>query len=435
MGDVTLKNASPFEPACAEPPASETKRKAMAPAWAPLRREMFRALWIAAVVSNLGTWMHEVGASWLMTQLAPSPLMVALIQAAENLPFLMLALATGALADTFDRRRLLIISQSWMLGAATVLGILTALHWMTPSLLLALTFVLALGNVLNGPSWQAIVPEMVPRSEVTAAISLNSVGFNVARALGPALGGVVVASFGAGAVFLLNAISFLGVIIVLKRWRRPAAAITKPRVSLMEAVTTGLRFTHRSATIRSVLARTVLFLVGGSSLFSLIPLYVRDYLGRGAAGYGGLLGFFGVGAVVGGTMLPHLLHWRWLGPARLSGSGVILFADALAVMAFRGRYAAACLAMLAAGFVWSTVLSIFNTSVQLHAPEWVRGRALAIYQLTFAGVVFGFSAFWGLLAEHLGIPQALMAAALALAAGSLANSRFPVTLEADASHE
>lgn len=434
MGDSAIDKGSAVPSTGAEGGAGVVAKPVMAPAWAPLRRQLFRALWIAAVASNLGTWMHEVGASWLMTQLAPSPLMVSLIQATENLPFLMLALATGALADTADRRQLLILSQSWMLAAAAVLGLLTVLHWMTPSLLLGLTFILALGNVLNGPSWQAILPEMVSRTEVTAAISLNSVGFNVARALGPALGGLVVAACGSGAVFLLNAVSFLGVIMVLRRWRRPPPPRTKPREKLADAVGAGLRFVRDSAKIRAVLVRTALFLVGGSALFSLLPLYVRDYLGRGAAGFGGLLGFFGLGAVVGGTLLPHLLHWPWVGSARLLGGGVILFADVLALMAVKGNYPAACLAMLLAGFVWATVLSTFNTSIQLNAPEWVRGRALAMYQLTFAAFVFAFSAFWGYFAERLGIPQAFLGAALAMAAGYLAISRFPVVLDSETLH-
>jgi len=429
MGDATINKGSSFPPALDDGPASVETVKVMTPAWAPLKRELFRALWIAAVVSNLGTWMHEVGASWLMTQLAPSPVMVSLIQATENLPFLMLALATGALADTFDRRRLLLLSQSWMLAAAAVLGVLTVLHWTTPGVLLALTFVLSLGNVLNGPSWQAILPEMVPRTEVTAAISLNSVGFNVARALGPALGGLVVASYGSGAVFLLNAVSFLGVIVVLRRWRRPRPVRSGPRERLLPAVAKGLRFARSTPSIQRVLARTSLFLVGASVLFSLLPLYVRDYLGKGAAGYGGLLGFFGLGAVIGGTLLPHLLHWRWVGQGRLLGGGVLLFADLLALMAVRARYPLACAAMFLAGFVWATVLSTFNTSVQLNAPEWVRGRVLAMYQLTFAGMVFVFSAFWGYVAERLGIAQALLAAALALAAGFLAIARFPVVID------
>lgn len=403
MGDSVIKEGNPFPATSGDAQVGIKSAAAIAPSWAPLRREMFRALWIAAVVSNLGTWMHEVGASWLMTQLAPSPLMVSLIQATENLPFLMLALATGALADTVDRRRLLILSQGWMLGAAGGLGLLTVLHRTTPSLLLALTFILALGNVLNGPSWQAILPEMVSRPEVTAAISLNSVGFNVARALGPALGGVVVAAWGSGAVFLLNAVSFLGVIVVLSRWRRPPPISTRPPEKLVEAMARGLRFVQTSPRIRAVLLRTSLFLIGGSALWGLMPLYVRDYLGRGAAGYGGLLAFFGLGAVVGGSLLPHLLHWPSIGTRRLLDGGVILFASVLALLALWAHYPMACLEMALAGFVWATVLSTFNTSVQINAHGWVRGRVLAIYQLTFAGIVFGFSALWGYVAEHLRI--------------------------------
>jgi predicted MFS family arabinose efflux permease len=370
--------------------------------------------------------MQEVGASWLMTQLAPSPLVVSLIQTAEALPVFLLALAAGALADVVDRRRLLIFSQCWMLGAAAGLGLLTVLHLTTPQLLLAFTFLLSFGNALNGPAWQAIVPELVPHAEVPAAVSLNSVAFNVARAAGPALGGLVVAAAGSGAVFLLNAVSFLGVIVVLYRWRRTPRKSVLPAERVVGAMRAGWRYVAHAPSIRSVLIRVSLFMLGASAFWGLVPLFARQNLGRGAAGFGVLLGFFGSGAVIGGSFLPSLQ--RRLGIKRLLRATTLLYAGALALMAVWPRFPVACVAAFAAGSAWTTALSTFNTSIQLNTAAWVRGRALAFYQLTyFAGLGAG-SAVWGSVAEHVGIPRALLVAALALAVGLLAATRFPVGL-------
>jgi MFS family permease len=369
--------------------------------------------------------MQEVGASWLMTQLAPSPLIVSLIQTAGALPVFLLSLAAGALADVVDRRRLLIFSQSWMLGAAAGLGILTVFHLISPLLLLAFTFLLGLGNALNGPAWGAIVPELVPNAEVPAAVSLNSVGFNVARAAGPALGGLVVAAAGSGAVFLLNAVSFLGVIVVLYRWRRRTRESVLPAERVVGAMRAGWRYVAHAPSIRSVLARTSLFMLGASAFWGLVPLFARQNLGLGAAGYGVLLGFFGSGAVIGGSILPRLQ--RGLGIKRLLRATTLLYAGALALMAVWHYFPVACAATFAAGFAWTSALSTFNTSIQLNTPAWVRGRALAFYQLTYYAGLGAGSALWGSVAEHVGIPRGLLVAALALAMGLIVAARFPVS--------
>src|SRR4051794_24062228 len=208
-------------------------------AWSPLSHALFRALWLAAVASNIGTWMHNVGAEWLMTTLAPTPLTVALMQTAENAPTFLLALPAGALADIVDRRRLLLFSQGWMLVSGVALAVLALMGWATPSMLLLLTFSLGLGAALNAPAWQAIVPELVPRSELPTAVSLNSVAFNIARAVGPALGGLVVAALGSWAVFLLNSISFVGVILVIYRWRREPIESISPTERVVGAMRAG----------------------------------------------------------------------------------------------------------------------------------------------------------------------------------------------------
>jgi MFS family permease len=404
----------------------QTDKAVITSAWVPLRLKLFRTLWIAAVASNVGTWMHEVGASWLMTQLAPSPLTVSLIQTAEAAPVFLLALAAGALADVVDRRRLLIFSQSWMLAAAGGLGLLTVLRVTTPHLLLAFTFLLSFGGALNGPAWQAIVPELVPRAELPAAVSLNSVGFNVARAAGPALGGLVVAAAGSGAVFLLNAVSFLGVIVVLYHWQRTPGKSALPAERVFGAMRSGVRYVIHAPPIHSVLIRVSLFMLGASALWSLVPLFARQNLGRGAAGYGVLLGFFGVGAVIGGSFLPRTQ--LELGIQRLLGAGTIVFASALTLMALWHYFAVACAAMFAAGFAWTSELSTFNTSIQLSTPAWVRGRALAVYQLTYFAGLGAYSALWGSVASHVGVARALLIAGLTLGASLTVAARFRVGL-------
>jgi MFS family permease len=389
-----------------------------------LGHEVFRILWIASVASNIGTMMQDVGASWLMTQLAPSPLMVSLIQTAGAAPMLVLSFAAGALADIVDRRRLLIFSQSWMLAAAAALGILTVLHRTSPLILLCLTFSLGLGGALNGPAWQAIVPELVPRAELAAAVSLNSVGFNVARAVGPAIGGLVVAAGGSGSVFLLNAASFLGVIVVLYRWHRRPRKSVLPAERVLEAMRAGWRYVAHAPTIRSTLIRVTLFVLGASAFWGLVPLFARQNLGLGAAGYGVLLGFFGSGAVIGGSILPRLQ--RWLGIERLLTGTTLVTAVSLALMGVWRHFPVACASAFAAGFVWTAAFSTFNTSVQLNTAGWVRGRALAFHQLTyFAGLGAG-SALWGYVAEWVGIPRALVIAALSLIMGLVMAAHYPV---------
>jgi len=405
--------------------ASAERRLSVSSAWITLRRELFRVLWIASVASNLGTMMQEVGASWLMTQLAPSPLIVSLIQTAGALPVFLLSLAAGALADVVDRRRLLIFSQSWMLGAAAGLGILTVFHLTSPLILLTFTFLLGVGNALNGPTWSAIVPELVPRAEVGAAVSINSVGFNVARAAGPALGGLVVAAAGSGAVFLLNAASFLGVIVVFYRWRRKPRKSVLPAERVVGAMRAGWRYVAHAPSIRSALVRTSLFMLGASAFWGLVPLFARQNLGRGAAGYGVLLGFFGSGAVLGGSILPSLQ--RGLGIKRLLRATTLLYAGALALMAVWHHFPVACAAAFAAGSAWTAAFSTFNTSIQLNTATWVRGRSLAFYQLTYYAALGAGSALWGSVAEHVGIPRALLVAALALALGLIVAVRFPVS--------
>jgi MFS family permease len=382
-------------------------------AWAPLREPLFRSLWIAAIISYIGTWMQSVGAGWMMTMLTMSPLMVGLVQAAVALPVFLVILPAGALADMVDRRRFLLITQGWMVLASGTLGVLTLLHVVTPWILLGFTFVLGLGAVMNDPAWQAITPELVPSEQHAAAVAMNSAGFNVARAVGPALGGMVIAAAGSGTAFLLNALSFFGVILVLYRWKRPPVERIETE-ALWGAVGSGIAYVRRSALVQSVLIRTGAFSIGAIALLALLPILARPF---GATGYGVLLGSFGMGALAGATILPRLRR-------SLSVDGVVATAIVLfAIMTFAaGRihgFAELCVVMGTAGAAWIGILACLNTAAQTMSPSWVRARALSMYLLVLQGGMAIGSTLWGALATRIGLPDALLCSALALGAGLL----------------
>ncbi|HEX6182365.1 MAG TPA: MFS transporter [Pyrinomonadaceae bacterium] len=392
--------------------------------WSPLRLPLFRALWLAAVASNVGTWMHNVGAEWLMTTLAPTPFIVALMQTAETAPTFLLALPAGALADIIDRRRLLIFSQAWMLLAAIALAASTLAGLTNPTVLLLLTFALGLGAAMNAPAWQAIVPELVPRDELAAAVSVNSVAFNIARAVGPALGGLLVAAAGPWAVFLLNSFSFVGVILVLYRWRRESVESISPTERVVGAMRAGLRYTRHAPELRNVLARTGVFALCASALWALMPLVARTELGLGAFQYGLLLGCLGAGAIAGA----FLLSWakRAVSVNVLVVLGTIVFAVATAALGYVRIYWLLCAAMLCGGVAWMTTMSSLNVSVQTVVPEWVRARALALYLLVFFGSLAAGAAAWGATAERAGLHATLLAAAAALVLGLAVAPFFPL---------
>ena len=404
------------QPTQPRPPAS---RDSM---WTPLGGALFRAIWLASLASNVGTWMQNVGASWLMTSLSPSPLMVSLIQTASSLPIFLLALPAGALADVVDRRRLLIVSQAWMLAAAGVLGFLTLAHMTTPALLLALSFALGIGAALNAPAWQAIIPEVVSRNELQAAIALGGINFNFARAVGPALGGLVVAMMGAGANFILNAVSFLGVIIVLYRWKRQHIAELLPAERFLGAMRAGVRYVRHAPLLRAVLIRTAAFIVGGAAMWAALPLIARQQLHLTADGYGGLLGAFGAGAVAGGTALK--LIRRYLSRDGLIVYGTIVFAIMTLGLGYVRSVLAAYLLMGAGGSAWVALMAELNVATQLAVPRWVQGRALAIFQIVIQGGLAIMSVGWGGLAEKIGIPWAMYAAGAVLLLSTAANLRW-----------
>lgn len=380
-------------------------------AWEPLREPLFRSLWIAAVVSYTGTWMQNVGAGWLMTQLTTSPLMVGLVQAAAAVPVFLVVLPAGALADMVDRRRLLLFTQSWMIVAAVALGVLTLLNAVTPWVLLAFTFVMGLGAVMNDPAWQAITPEVISPERHASAVALNSAGFNVARAVGPALGGMIVALAGSGWSFLLNAASFLGVILFLYRWKRPPQ---EPQAAqkLHSAIGEGFRYVRNTPQVRSVLIRTGAFSFGATSLLALLPLICQPH---GAQGYGFLLTCFGVGALAGAAILPRL-RTQFSVDGLVAGATVVF-----ALMTFAAGqvhfFEGLCLVLFTAGAAWIGILACFNVVAQTMCPSWMRARALSMYLLVLQGGMALGSAIWGELAARQGVPAALAWSAVAMIVG------------------
>jgi len=404
---------------------------AAASPWVPFSHPVFRALWIATIVSNVGTFMQSVGAAWLMTSLSASATMVALVQAASIFPMSLLALPAGALADIIDRRWLLLVTQAWMMVAAGLLAALTFLKATTPWALLGFTFLLGLGAAMNAPAWQAIVPELVPRSELPQAISLNSAGFNVSRALGPALGGAIVAAAGAGATFALNAISFLAVIGVLYWWPRPPDNTALPAERMVAAIYTGLRYVRHSMGLRAIFWRTGIFMFFTSSLWALLPLVVRQEMGGSPADYGILLGCFGAGAVAGAGLMPKMQ--RQLPVEAIVSGMTVITVGTIVVTALVPHLGALVAAMIFSGAAWLVMLSLFNVAIQIAVPGWVRARVLAVYMLVFAGGLSVGSAIWGAVATRQGLKAALLYSAGGLAVLGLAAAlRYRVTLDEDA---
>lgn len=389
---------------------NETRQDKAADTSGPLSFPVFRVLWIATVVSNIGTWMHDVGAGWLMTSLSPSPLLVALVQAATTLPMFLLALPAGALADIVDRRKMLLAAQILGLLAALLLAILTLLDLVTPEVLLAGTFVLGIAAALSAPVFQAIVPELVDKRALPDAVALNSLGVNISRAIGPALGGVIVALSGTPAVFALNALSVVAVLVVLLTWKRPQAVHTLPPEHFFGALKAGYRYTRHSSAMRLVLVRAVGFFLFGSALWAMLPLIARRGLGLDAAGYGALLGCMGAGAVMGAILLKRL---RKKVPANtISVGATLLFALSTLALAMATNAWIAGSVMFAAGLAWIGMLTSLNVAAQMASPGWVKARALAVYLLVFQGAMTGGSILWGSLAASTSISTALVVAAI-----------------------
>lgn len=376
------------------------------------------------MVSNLGGLIQSVGASWMMTSISESADMVAFVQASTTLPIMLFSLVAGAIADSRDRRLLMLGAQVFLLCVSVALSVCAWLGLITPWLLLLFTFLIGCGTAFNGPAWQASVGDMVPRAEVPGAVALNSMGFNIARSVGPALGGAIVAAAGAAAAFAVNALSYGGLIVVLRRWRPPRTLQWLPRETLGMAMASGVRYVIMSPAIRAVLVRSFVFGVGASAVLALLPLVAKILMSGGPLTYGLLLGAFGIGAVAGAFGSSRL---RQRCPSEtIVRASCIAFAAAASVAGVSTMLWATMVAMLLAGAGWVLALSTFNVTVQMSTPRWVVARALSLYQMAaFGGLATG-SWLWGVAAAAEGLGPALVAAAAVLLACAALGIRLPV---------
>jgi MFS family permease len=381
--------------------------------WRPLRTPLFRNLLIADVLSDIGTFMQTVGAAWLMVSLGAGPMYVALTQTASALPFFVFALPAGAIGDIVDRRRLILYTEFWMVGVATVLAVATIMGFISPWLLLVLTFCLSAGDAFETPAWRAVLPEMVTKEDLAAASALNGIEFNVARAVGPALAGVIIAVAGVGTAFALNVVSFAGVIVLVARWRRPVRRRTTPPETLAGATVAALRYVRFSPPIRVLILRSGLTMFFASALLALMPSVAKS-ISDSPTGYGILLGCFGAGAVLGALMMQPA-RARWSEDAVASG-GVAILGFMTAITGFLHAMVALALAMLVAGAAWIVFISVMSALVQSLAPDWVRARVLSIFMLVFQGGLAAGSALSGALAARAGIQQALLWAGVGIVA-------------------
>jgi MFS family permease len=373
------------------------------------RVALFRALFVATLVSNIGGWMEDVGETWLMISLGGTPLMVALVQSSASFPVILLGLPAGALADIVDRRKLLVATQTWMLAVATLLGVLTLTNHVRAWGLLAFTFAMGVGSAFDGPAWQAVIADVVPRHDVPQAAVANEVGFNASRMAGPALGGIVVAWAGPGATFLLNAVTFVGVLAVLLRWKLRRDPSPIPAERLWVGVRTGIRYAREAVTLRVLLVRTFATLLPASALWALLPSFVSRILVGSSADYGVLLAALGTGAVVGA--LPASRARERFGVDAVLVPATFLLAAGLGGVARAPSLAWAGLATFVAGAAWLAVLATSTAAVQKASAEWVRARALALYLLVSESAMLAGGIAWGWCATRTSIRLALAAAA------------------------
>jgi MFS family permease len=387
--------------------------------WAPLASRVFRGLWLAVLVSNLGTWMQTVGAQWLLVGDPHASTLVSLVQTASSLPVVLLALPSGVLADTFDRRRLLLSVQLFQATVGAALTVLSAFGQLGPALLLVFTFALGSGAALTGPAFAALTPELVPRSQLGSAAALGSVNVNLARAVGPALAGLLVARLGVTAVFAVNTLSFMAYAAVLGLWRPAAAPDGELPERFLPALRAGGRYVRWSPVVRRILFRCGTFSLPATALWALLPLVASRRLHLGAGGYGLLLAALGVGAVTGAVLLPRLRSV--LSINRLIAGAMLVYTVALVVVVTVANLAVVLVILLPTGAMWVIVLSTLNASMQVFLPPWVRARGLAMYQMVQAGAMAGGGLAWGVLAQQLGLVPAfgLAAVLMVLAAGAV----------------
>lgn len=394
------------------------------PTMAPLRNRTFRMLWIAALSSNFGGLVQSVGAAWMMTSLSSSESMVALVQTSVTLPIMIFSMAAGVFADNFDRRRVMIAAQCFMLFVSVVLAFLAYQNMMTPWLLLGFTFLIGCGTALHNPSWQASMGDIVSRDDLPAAVSLNSMGFNLMRSIGPAAGGAIVALAGAAAAFAVNAVSYLAIIGALRAWQPKVRSQHLPREHFGAAFPAGLRYVAMSPNLLRVIMRGFLFGLAAVGIQALLPVVVRDHLDGGAFIFGVMLGCFGMGAVVG-ALTNGQLRARFHNE-RIVRMGFLGFAVSTAILGVTSSPVVAGAALMLAGTCWVIALSLFNVTVQLSTPRWVVGRVLALYQTGVFGGMAGGSWLWGAISDVFGTEVSLLLAAAFLVFGALVGFRAPL---------
>jgi MFS family permease len=391
--------------------------------WAPFRRRAFRWLWLGMTVSTVGTWMQTVGAQWLLVDASNAAVLVSLVQAANTLPVMLLALPGGVLADSFDRRWLLLTVQGYFLAVASLLVVLTVAGEMTPSLLLILTFALGAGVAVQHPGWQSLIPELLPRAQLRAAARLHMVSVNLARSVGPALAGFVIARASVPLVFALNAASVAFFALVLLFWRRPRGD-AEARERFLPALRAGGRYVWNEPVVRRVMLRSALFIAPAMALWGLLPLIASRRLGLGADGFGVLFGALGVGAVVGALVLGRVrAHVTTNGMLAAAGA---LYAVALASIVLAPGFLAALATLVLAGLAWMAVISTLNAELQLFLPAWVRARGLGLYLVVITGSQASGALLWGLVADRAGLEEALLVAAAGVAAGVLLGLMRPI---------
>lgn len=378
----------------------------------PFSHTVFTVLWLATLVGNIGLWLRDTASSWLMTELTSSPLLIASVQLAATLPIFLFSLPAGALADIVDRRRMMIAIQSGLALVSVSLAVLTWLGVMTPALIIAATLIAGIGTALTNPVWQSIVPELVPRADLRPAIALNSLGINIARAIGPALAGAIILSFGVAAAYATDVLTYLATLVALIWWKRAPAKSDLPE-HFGGAVRGGVRYALGSRPLQRVLLRAVLFFASASCYWALLPIIARAEFGGGPAGYGVLMGALGGGAIAGALLMP-MVRRHVMGETLVLGAA-LLHALVTIGLAFVGNVAAGAALLAFGGAAWISVLTTLNATAQGVLPNWVRGRGLALYLTAFYGAMAAGSWFWGQLAESTSIDTTLIAAGISAA--------------------
>ena len=412
----------------AAPAAGQTSASALT----PLKIRVFRTIWIANLVSNVGTWMQDVGAGWLMTTLAPDPFMVSLVQVSVVLPAFFLTVPAGALADIVDRRFFILLAVSWMALMASAITFMTFTGTITPWSLIAFTLGLGMGSAMMMPAFTALIPDLVPREQLVGAVTLNGISQNITRALGPAIAGGIIALAGPGPVFLLNALSFVGIIFVMLRFRSEQPRSTLPSERFFGALRTGFAFVRQSPELQTVIIRALAFFFMMSGLFAFLPLIVRVDVQAGPQAYGLLLTCMGTGAVCTGLTLPKFR-------ARFSSDTIVATGTIVGALVLLGLANVRNLwplagIMFAGGAAWISVVSTLQVAAQLSLPAWVRARGMALFIATFMGSMAAGSATWGRVASATSTTTALTIAVATGAVLGLLASRWRLTAHAGADH-